>query len=887
MMPKIESTFEVRRRTYGLIRKGILGPEVVSLLLPEGDPFLYEKQLWDYKSELPAQLPQAKPSDTEVARYNAKMADVVKDAVAMYNSYGGYLVIGVNDNPRAIIGFTAQFNCDDLNKRIYYATKHEVDCHFGFFECPMKTGTKTIGIVLVPQRSEHREPAQFLRDAPKHDNGRLAYRKHELYLRVGDECRPAHTSDDYTFLCSQGRRQFVAPTELGLTSVLCSNLGPRDPGFIQFIGRDEYLQDLWRWLCDRFSPARLLAGLGGVGKTTIAREFAEAVARSAPLGLENVIWLSAKKQFYAAVLEKYVPTTRVDFNDVDTMLRAILLELGSTADMLSDEWSRDELLEETISTLRVMPSLVIIDDLDSLEADQQHEAFHTILQVTGQTMGSSSIVPSRALLTARLDLGAAPAQLVRVKGLDFPQEFRAFVGMTSDSLGLNLSLSTKRMSKFYRITDGSPTFASSILRLLQMGESLESALEKWQGSDGEEVRAFAFRKELHNLNESQIRTLYAACQLGETSLLELQQITRSSETLLRDDIGELRKYHLLALGSEVPGGGARLLVPSGIRLMSDLIRGYVRDPNRVQNDCAKARAGSPSLGPQVSPVVHQAVALWRDNRPEDTVALVRSHVRKNSDNPDLHCLLGRAYLRLPTVDARKADATFRKASDLGCKRPELMTLWIEAKQILRDWVGIIEITRLADKTEPTADNAYARGRAFEELATIAINTGNLPTAAEYFREGGRDVDHGFRQKRAIGRVTELADLRAILFDSYIAITDRIAIGSRDHLQVWLAVVDAFNCYVRRPAMILFGAERLRTWWGAMLKEKRNDARATSILRTQIERLDAMIDVIAELPIVQPGLVDNLSKIRNELGKSSQHGDSEPTRMGRGATHSNT
>ena len=119
-------------------------------------------------------------------------------------------------------------------------------------------------------------------------------------------------------------------------------------------------------------------------------------------------------------------------------------------------------------------------------------------------------MPSRVIFTARLNLGAAAAQLIRVSGLEI-SEFEDFVSMTAQEMGLPLTaLGAKRdLQRFHKVTDGSPIFATSILRLVELGDNLGSALERWRGNDGEHVRAFAFERELQTLTESQIRTARA------------------------------------------------------------------------------------------------------------------------------------------------------------------------------------------------------------------------------------------------------------------------------------------------------------------------------------------------------------------------------------------
>lgn len=80
-----------------LIASSAVNDEVSDLLLPGGSPLAMEAQLWDYKRELPST--PAGSDDGAAAAYKAHLADLMKDAVALHNSYGGYEPLFEDDEP--------------------------------------------------------------------------------------------------------------------------------------------------------------------------------------------------------------------------------------------------------------------------------------------------------------------------------------------------------------------------------------------------------------------------------------------------------------------------------------------------------------------------------------------------------------------------------------------------------------------------------------------------------------------------------------------------------------------------------------------------------------------------------------------------------------------
>ncbi len=847
---KENGIFGRRTRLYKYITSGLLNEDVINELLPEGKPHEYEKQLWDYKKKLPS-LPEGyKPNRTTLSEYNFKISEIIKDAVSFYNSYGGYLLIGVSDSPREIVGFDSMFDCDELNKRIKAETGHDIDCHYKTHKIKQSEKEFNIGLLFIPKRKDGVTPAQFKKNSPDNGNGKYAFRKEDIYFRDGSECKPAVNADDFSFLCAQGCRRLSYSDSDYECKFLDNNLGAKDPGFIQFVGREEYLTILWKWLFDKYMPAKLLTGLGGVGKTTLAREFVEEIIRSAPVLYERVVWLSAKEQFYTAIQGEFKPTTRVDFYDLNSLLISILQEIGWPEDQIDHEWIREDLLDKTIESLSEIPILLIIDDIDSLDLSEQHDVFQAIALIFGQTIRGAKI-PSKALMTARLDLGAAPGQFLTVKGLNH-EEFVKYIKMTSKSIELEFKLgpNSKLMKNFHKVTDGSPTFASSILRLLSIGEKLKTVLDEWQGSAGKEVRDFAFKKELKNLTDSQLRTLYAGCILGETSLLELKKITISNDTLLKDDISELKQYHLVSLGGELPAGGARLIVPNSIRLMTNLIKEKILDPRRIEKECAKIRAGTPKLEDEVGMVVYRVIALWKSFEYDEALEVARWGNKKIKKNADIKCLLGRAYMNIDPPNARQADSMFRRSFELDCNRAELFELWVNAKLLLKDWVGIIDITKLAKENIGKDIYFHIRVEAYGMAAEAAQASSNLSRASEYYFNGAREIIQIENEISYSARKGELLDFKEKYAHYYIKTIDQINDTSRDYIETWLAIWKLYKLNFISVELIEFGLDRLSMWWNlSVLERKRYSQKTKKLFEIQIDRFSDIVDKLGKKKLV--------------------------------------
>lgn len=831
-----------RRRVLStLIGEGCVDQRVTDILLPAGVALRDEDQLWDYKEALPWM--GSDPNNEEKEEYAYKMGEIAKDVVSFYNMYGGYLIIGVKDEDFSVSGFDLDFDVNDLCKKITGATRETIDAKFRLVSLPGNSQGKTIGILYVPQRPREKDPVQFLKDAPASKTKKRAYLANDIYMRSREECRKATTAADFALLFNRERlgSAAVAPEP----KFIENNLPARDPNLIEFVGRDEQLDDLWRWFVDRFTAVKLLAGSGGVGKTSIAWTFCDAVTRAPPTGLDKVVWLTAKKRTYAALVGQYVDIAHTNFSDLETLLLALLGELGVPSEQLPEDPSRQELIEECIDAVRSWPCLLVVDDIDSLPTEEQYDVFQTISMIFDRVIAGGGI-RARALLTARLNLGASPGQLMQVSGLPI-EDFSEFVIDAAQAINAPLSTGAAQALEIKRLHDasnGSPLFASSILRLVALGEPISKAIKQYKGAEGEEVRRFAFERELGNLTDSQLRVLFAAIHLRSCSVSTLVEATATNRTVVRDDVATLRNYHLMSLGTPSDGFAREnppVSIPAEIAAMADLIRKKIADPNRIEANCAKINRSDVSEG-EASHLIQRVLKYWSDLDYPLALEAAQHATKVLPKNPDVWCLLGRAYMVMTPPDAKKADISLRQAQEMGCERRELMPLRLEAKEAIGDWMGIVHL--LEDQKRPSASSTLILAKAYQSIGEDHASSGSWTSAEEFYLKGARCIQQAFEDHRAHGQVDLLRSLKIDLMVSFVSAVSKRTRRDDEKVEVWEAAETAWQMTVYHRTTMTLGIRSAVEWSRAVLRRPRFDQqthRKMSSVARSLESLAAKME----------------------------------------------
>jgi AAA domain/Putative DNA-binding domain len=397
-----------------LVDELALTEQVVTAILPNGRPHEFESALWDYKEKLPVLPPQ--PTEEHKRQYRADVGDIIKDVVAFHNCYGGYIVFGVADRgSQRVRGCATQFDCGDFNRRLENYTGCNIECLYRTMPASRVLNAQHVGVPLIPRRPTGAPPVRFIKKGPDKRNGTRCFND-ETYIRIRDECRAAAaTSADWQLLHSD--RSPSAKAGRSKPPSVKVQLPARDLDLVAFVGREAPLSTLRTWLTDLRNPVRLITGIGGLGKTTLAYRFAEEVSQTAAGNIEWIIWLTAKQQTFSALRGQFVAASKVDFTSLASLYGALLGALSHEMPPEEEEPTLNQIADRVVEALTSYSCLIIVDDIDSLSPEQQKETVAALNAIALRTVGRE-IAPSRVLMTSRIDQGMPPTAVIKISGFE-------------------------------------------------------------------------------------------------------------------------------------------------------------------------------------------------------------------------------------------------------------------------------------------------------------------------------------------------------------------------------------------------------------------------------------------------------------------------------------
>lgn len=727
----IEASQVVRATVSRLIEAGSLGEEIVEAVF-DGIRFApYEGYLFDYKAKWP---------DTK-----SELKKLVRHVAAFHNVFGGYIFFGIDEVESEtlfvpVLTDEPKTDAKQFKDLIREHLSAPIEITLRTHEIKAVEATRHICVLHIPKRARDAEPVTVRRGATENDKKLLE--ENAVYLRDGDNSIPAsHPVHWKTVFGARANPYLSAESTV---TPLESNLPDRSIIYREFFGRSDELAELWSWFNDDFSRVRVLAGEGGLGKTSIAYEFASDVCRTAPMNFQCVVWITAKQRQFRALKDTYEELGLETFDDVPSMLRQIGVRLCLSDEELND--TPDSQLPRLVKMAAgEIVALVVVDDLDSLQPDEQRRAIEVCQQFAG--------AQSRFLFTTRNNVTASAASSIEIRGFD-QAELADFTKSWCERLRL-APLSSKELEHLMRTTGGSPLFVESVLRLLRAGMPIADALKEWQNHLGLEVRNAALKREVLQLRLEARKMLVIIATLGSCSFAEVKDIVGFSNTTMVDAANDLRTLFLI--DSPQIAGTPRYAISSTTR---QLVRSLGREVLPEYDELVKKVHTSKyrsvvndKAAPlrSVAAAINQAMAQIAGGTPDLAVKTVDEvNARLGDRNADLLSVRARALAAMQNTSPGDIRRAFEKAYDAGQRKDVFFDHWYKTEIASTSFDGAIGVVDRALKSD-AGNSIYWLSRRIDARA-LAVQ-----------RHQANDPEHASAQVR--NALADIKNMRAAAVSS--------------------------------------------------------------------------------------------------------------------------
>lgn len=664
--------------------------------LPKHPSCINECEVLDFKRQLPV-------SDFEYAK-------LIRDLVALHNSYGGFVVFGINEleKDRAFELVGVEKDALEINK-----IRDSIRSYCGF-DIRLQIFTLTVAgaqleTVWVAKRGLGERPVRFVKNGPDDKPGKPVFKKGDVVFRRIESNAVAQKAEDFDFLFSDRHPPSLTPASVSREGgePIENNLPDRSLICPKFVGRKDDIGELWAWLDDDFSRVRLIAGEGGLGKTSLAYRFSEEVSVRRTKPFIKVVWLTAKKKQFIAANDEFREATHVDFEDATSLFKAIGVALGCKDEDFA-ALDTKAAMQTALESCEVISGFIVIDDIDSLSKDDQLRALE---------FGMRAPAGTKLLLTTRVNFSYSPDNVLKLDGLQ-KSEFEDYVIVLRDRYKLQ-AISNSKIAHLRDVTSGSPLFTDSLIRLERRGISLDKAMTQWKGERGLEVRKAALSREIQQLSREAKRVLYVISTLRNCSYTEISQIVGYTDQTLGDALQELSGLFLISAPSIAKE--ARYTVEPNTGLLVIELSGMLGiDHAALVAATKRSKSDAIGLGLQkrsgiVGLAISEAMAQLKSGDSKGALDVVIAASKKISrPHPDLLLAMGRFNLKLHSPNYEEAKKAFETAFDLGQRKPLLFELWFEAEFGRGSFDDALEVATKA------LDHELDRTRWFERRAQVRV-----------------------------------------------------------------------------------------------------------------------------------------------------------------------
>lgn len=518
-------------------------------------------------------------------------------------------------------------------------------------------------------------------------------------------------------------RGFLSTNEDAQRQPLDDRLPPRNSIVVQFVGRQKELAELREWFSDPVARRWALAGEGGKGKSAVAFSFAVEVKVQAPPPFQTVLWLSAKRRQFVEGSTISIP--RPDFFDMDTALSCVLTHYGWLEETESPLESKRQ---RVLQLLEEFPALIVVDDIDSLDSENEDVIEFFSLQVPATS--------SKVLFTSRRPIFGLGGATTHIGGLS-DEDAAAFIFSRCEIMELDPAVFDKNLIKrIIKATDSSPLYIEDLMRLTATVNSAPEAVRVWEGKGGSDARRYALGREWDLLTPDARRVLVGACVCpGAVPFTLIEEVTGCSAQRVTTALQELQRLFLVPKPKLIEGE-QRFEVNVNTRALVRECYGSSQEYRKIQDAYRTISKGVPEAARgDVGASIRQALFLSRALKSKEAEETLSKALARKPNNPDLLAVLGRVYQEWKPPRVTDARESFRRACQLKCKRPQMYEHWCSMELEGREWSKAVD--------------AAERG-----LKLLPKNRTLLFLAGYARHRLGRDLQQGIHEDRAAEHFTE-------------------------------------------------------------------------------------------------------------------------------------
>ncbi len=484
-------------------------------------------------------------------------------------------------------------------------------------------------------------------------------------------------------------------------------LPPRESIVVDFVGRQAEIERLWEWFRDPVSRRWALSGEGGKGKSALAFKFATEVKFAAPEPFQAVLWLSAKKRRFEE--GRIVEIAQPDFGDLDSALSRLLIHYGWTEEL---ERPTESKRARVLELLDSFPALVVVDDIDSLESEDEDVIEFFSLHVPQRK--------SKVLFTSRRTLFGMGGTTTHVSGLDVKDGER-FIASRCQLMELDQVLFTSSIVvEIMKVTEGSPLYAEDLIRLTSIVTPKE-AIRLWREKGGNLARRYALGREWDLLSSEAREVLIAACiSRAAISVAELEAITGFTLEILTAALRELQRLFLVPKARLIEGE-QRFELNVNTRALVKEVEGASDGYRRIENAYKAISGELPKVGRgDIGAVIRQAVFLVRKDDQPGAEGLLQKALQKYPNDPALIGFLGWVYKTWHPPRLTDARQNFNRAWQLRSANEEMYKHWCRMEIEEHEWTSAADAALKGLQWVPHSGlllyfAGYAKGRLGREL----------------------------------------------------------------------------------------------------------------------------------------------------------------------------